>query len=41
MLVECTHQAMVVIICPVEVMYAPNVLQLNDIVDCQVFSSLV
>jgi len=41
MLVECTHQAMVVIIYPVGVMYAPNVLQLNDSVDHQVFSYLV
>lgn len=34
MLAECTRQVMVVIICPVEVMYFPNLLHLNDTVDC-------
>ncbi len=33
MLVECTHQAMVVIICPVEVMYSPNLFHLNNTAD--------
>lgn len=40
MLVECTHQAMVVIICPVAVMYVPDLVRFNDSNSC-LFSGLM